>query len=205
MVLAVFAMRRSNGARIGLVVSAALVAAILSRWLASCRSVLPLIACIVVIVCLFAGGARRVVRRPAAAPPAAAGQAPAGRLTVTSQRGLAQPAQAVLDHERLLAERPAHQVPAGVLVVVEALARDRHHAGPLGQRLAELQPVVPAEVADVGHREVGALGHPRREADVGEAAAEQVAVVLQARASWPGSPARGRGRGRRRAGPGSRR
>ena len=40
-------------------------------------------------------------------------------------------------HRGLLAERPAHHVPALVLVVVEHLRRDRHDAGPLGQREAE--------------------------------------------------------------------
>ena len=57
MVLAVFAMRRSNGARIGLVVSAALAAALSLLAIASGMSAVSLIGCIAVIVCLFTGGA----------------------------------------------------------------------------------------------------------------------------------------------------
>lgn len=57
MVLAVFAMRRSNGARIGLVVSAALAATLSLLAIASGMSAVSLIGCVVVIVCLFAGGA----------------------------------------------------------------------------------------------------------------------------------------------------
>ena len=57
MVLAVFAMRRSNGARIGLVISASVAAVLCLVSIQSLVSGLPLIACIVTIVCLFAGGA----------------------------------------------------------------------------------------------------------------------------------------------------
>jgi len=57
MVLAVFAMRRSNGARIGLVVSAGLAAALSLLAIASVTSAISLIGSVAVIVCLFAGGA----------------------------------------------------------------------------------------------------------------------------------------------------
>ena len=57
MALAVFAMRRSNGARIGLVVSAALAAILSLLAIASGTSAISLIGCIAVIVCLFTGGA----------------------------------------------------------------------------------------------------------------------------------------------------
>lgn len=62
MVLAVFAMRRSNGARIGLVVSAALAATLSLLAIASGTSAISLIGCIAVIVCLFAGGASQWYR-----------------------------------------------------------------------------------------------------------------------------------------------
>lgn len=57
MVLAVFAMRRSNGARIGLVVSAALSALVSLLGITSGVSLVSLLASIAVIVCLFVGGA----------------------------------------------------------------------------------------------------------------------------------------------------
>lgn len=57
MVLAVFAMRRSNGARIGLVVSAALSAVLSLIAVTSGVSAITLIGSIAVIGCLFAGGA----------------------------------------------------------------------------------------------------------------------------------------------------
>ena len=57
MVLAVFAMRRSNGARIGLVVSAALAVVVSLLSITSLVSVVPLAAAVTTIVCLFAGGA----------------------------------------------------------------------------------------------------------------------------------------------------
>ena len=57
MVLAVFTMRRSNGARIGLVVSSALVAVLSLLGISSGGSAITLIAAIVVIVLLFVGGA----------------------------------------------------------------------------------------------------------------------------------------------------
>lgn len=59
MVLAVFAMRRSNGARIGLVVSAALAGLLSLISITSIVTIIPLAACITAIVCLFAGGAGR--------------------------------------------------------------------------------------------------------------------------------------------------
>lgn len=57
MVLAVFALRRSNGARIGLVVSSALAAVLSLIAIGSGLSIVSLVACIAVIVCLFTGGA----------------------------------------------------------------------------------------------------------------------------------------------------
>jgi len=57
MVLAVFAMRRSNGARIGLVVSSALAATLYLLSIAAIFTAIPLLGCIAVIVCLFTGGA----------------------------------------------------------------------------------------------------------------------------------------------------
>ncbi len=59
MVLAVFAMRRSNGARIGLVVSSALTAALSLLAIMSGASAITLIGSVAVIVCLFTGGARQ--------------------------------------------------------------------------------------------------------------------------------------------------
>jgi hypothetical protein len=57
MVLAVFTMRRSNGARIGLVISSALVAVLSLLGITSGGSAITLIGAIVVIVLLFTGGA----------------------------------------------------------------------------------------------------------------------------------------------------
>ena len=57
MVLAIFALRRSNGARIGLVVSSALTAALSLLAITSGLSAVTLIGSVAVIVCLFAGGA----------------------------------------------------------------------------------------------------------------------------------------------------
>jgi len=57
MVLAVFTLRRSNGARIGLVVSAALSAVLSLLAITSVISVVTLVGSVAVIVCLFAGGA----------------------------------------------------------------------------------------------------------------------------------------------------
>ena len=56
MVLAVFTMRRSNGARIGLVVSSALAAVLSLLGITSGGSAITLIAAIAVIVLLFVGG-----------------------------------------------------------------------------------------------------------------------------------------------------
>ena len=59
MLLAIFAIRRSNAARIGLVVSAALVC-VPTGLIGLAGAFLMLLlsaACIVVIICLFAGGA----------------------------------------------------------------------------------------------------------------------------------------------------
>ena len=78
MTLAVFAMRRSNGARIGLVVSSALAAVLYLLSITALFTAIPLIGCIVVIVCLFAGGASQWYRgtdgspgRTGLAPPVA--------------------------------------------------------------------------------------------------------------------------------------
>ena len=68
MVLAVFAMRRSNAARIGLVVSSALAATLSLLAITSGVSAIALIGCITVIVCLFAGGASQWYRRTAGSP-----------------------------------------------------------------------------------------------------------------------------------------
>lgn len=57
MVLAVFAMRGANGARVGLVVSASLSALLSLAGIASLIAVVPLLASIAAIVCLFTGGA----------------------------------------------------------------------------------------------------------------------------------------------------
>ena len=57
MVLAVLAMRRSNGARIGLVVSAGLTALLSLLAITSGASVITLVGSVAVIVCLFTGGA----------------------------------------------------------------------------------------------------------------------------------------------------
>jgi hypothetical protein len=57
MVLAVFTMRRSNGARIGLVISSALVAILSLLGITSGGSAVTLLASIAVIVLLFVGGA----------------------------------------------------------------------------------------------------------------------------------------------------
>lgn len=57
MVLAVFAMRRSNGARIGLVVSSAAAALLALLGIGSGVSAITLVAAVAVIICLFAGGA----------------------------------------------------------------------------------------------------------------------------------------------------
>ena len=59
MVLAVFTMRRSNGARIGLVISAALAAILSLLAIGSGASAVTLLAAIAVIVLLFAGGANQ--------------------------------------------------------------------------------------------------------------------------------------------------
>lgn len=68
MVLAVFAMRRSNAARIGLVVSSALAATLSLIAIASGTSAVTLIGCIAVIVCLFAGGASQWYKGKDGAP-----------------------------------------------------------------------------------------------------------------------------------------
>ena len=56
-VLAIFTLRRSNGARIGLLVSAALSATLSLLAIASGTSIITLVASVAVIICLFAGGA----------------------------------------------------------------------------------------------------------------------------------------------------
>jgi hypothetical protein len=67
-VLAVFTLRRSNGARIALVVSASLTALLSLLAIASAVSVVTLAASIAVIVCLFTGGAGAWFRRDPAPP-----------------------------------------------------------------------------------------------------------------------------------------
>jgi hypothetical protein len=76
MVLAIFAMRRSNGARIGLVVSAALAGLLSLLSITSLITVIPLVACIVAIVCLFAGGASAWFARRHGYPSGSGGLAP---------------------------------------------------------------------------------------------------------------------------------
>lgn len=56
-VLAIFTLRRSSGARIGLLVSAALSATLSLLTIASGTSIVTLVASVAVIICLFAGGA----------------------------------------------------------------------------------------------------------------------------------------------------
>jgi hypothetical protein len=75
-VLAVFAMRRSNGARVGLVVSAALAGLLSLISITSIVTIIPLGACVAVIVCLFTGGASQWY---------------AGKDGATGHRGLAPP------------------------------------------------------------------------------------------------------------------
>jgi len=79
MLLAIFAMRRSNPARIGLVVSAALVC-VPTGLIGLAGAFLMLLlsaACIVVIICLFAGGARGwYARRHGYQPKSSGGIAP---------------------------------------------------------------------------------------------------------------------------------
>jgi hypothetical protein len=78
MLLAVFAMRRSNAARIGLVVSAALVC--VTTGLIGLTGAFPMLvlgaACVAVIVCLFAGGANAWYARRHGARPRSGGIAP---------------------------------------------------------------------------------------------------------------------------------
>jgi hypothetical protein len=78
MLLAVFAMRRSNAARIGLVVSAAVVC--VPTGLIGLAGAFPMLilgaACVVVIICLFAGGANEWYARRHGAQPRSGGIAP---------------------------------------------------------------------------------------------------------------------------------
>lgn len=68
--LAVFAMRRSQGARIGLVVSAVLTAAVSLLAIISVVTVVPLLVSVAVVVLLFTGGANDwYARRPPAPTP----------------------------------------------------------------------------------------------------------------------------------------
>lgn len=77
MVLAVFTMRRSNGARIGLVISSALVAILSLLGITSGGSAVTLLASIAVIVLLFTGGANEWFgRRNPDAPYSAGGMPP---------------------------------------------------------------------------------------------------------------------------------
>ena len=57
MILAVFTLRRSNGARIGVVVSASLTVLLSLIGITSVVTLLPLVAAVTTIVCLFTGGA----------------------------------------------------------------------------------------------------------------------------------------------------
>jgi hypothetical protein len=67
-VLAVMALKRRNGARIALVVSASLTIAVSLLGITSGISVVTLIAAIAVIVCLFTGGANEWYRRAKGEP-----------------------------------------------------------------------------------------------------------------------------------------
>ena len=76
MVLAVFTMRRSNGARIGLVISSALVAILSLLGITSGGSAVTLLAAIAVIVLLFTGGANEWFGRRNPGSPYSAGGMP---------------------------------------------------------------------------------------------------------------------------------
>ena len=67
-ILAVLVLRRSNGARIGLVVVSALAILDSLAYVIFLVPAVNLIAAIAVIVCLFAGGANRWFRRESATP-----------------------------------------------------------------------------------------------------------------------------------------
>ena len=67
-VLAVFTLRRSNGARIGLLVSAALSATLSLLAIASGTSIITLVGSVAVIICLFAGGASAWFSRSSGGP-----------------------------------------------------------------------------------------------------------------------------------------
>jgi uncharacterized membrane protein len=67
-VLAALALKRRNGARIGLVVSASLSIVVSLLGITSGISVVTLIAAIAVIVCLFTGGANEWYRRAKGEP-----------------------------------------------------------------------------------------------------------------------------------------
>ena len=90
-------------------------------------------------------------RRPRAArsyppqdyPAADGGPAPGSAREVGGREA----SYALADDVGLLAERPAHQLPPGLGVVVEPLRGDRDDAGALGEGQAELATVGPAEVA----------------------------------------------------------
>jgi hypothetical protein len=76
MVLAVFTMRRSNGARIGLVISSVLVAILSLLGITSGGSAVTLLASIAVIVLLFTGGANEWFGRRNPGSPYSAGGMP---------------------------------------------------------------------------------------------------------------------------------
>ena len=67
-VLAIFTLRRSNGARIGLLVSAALSATLSLLAIASGTSIITLVGSVAVIICLFAGGASAWFSRSSGGP-----------------------------------------------------------------------------------------------------------------------------------------
>lgn len=75
-VLAIFAMRRSNGARIALVVSSALAAVMSLLAIGAVFPALWLIGSIVVVVCLFTGGAGAWYSRSGAVPTGRSGMSP---------------------------------------------------------------------------------------------------------------------------------
>ncbi len=75
-VLAIFAMRRVNGARIGLVVSSVLASLLSLLPIAAVFPALWLIGTIVVVVCLFTGGANQWYARSGGAPSTRTGMTP---------------------------------------------------------------------------------------------------------------------------------
>ena len=112
LVLAVFAMRRQNWARILTVISAAMTALFSLLAILSVVSVIPLIAAIAAVVLYFTGGANEWYRAQERAAAAARRHHPALGLACLQVR-LGQPPGALLDHAAFLAERPADEVAPG--------------------------------------------------------------------------------------------